>query len=116
MQRKTHRLSILPSLNNDSESETRNLIDGWSDSWFGTYFNAKDAWCYHSSLGWIYISPSEDGLEVWFWKPSLGWLWTQESLWKEGAGSYVFSATNNEWIFIEGNIYYDYGMNLWIKY
>ena len=116
MQRKTHRLSILPSLNNDSESETSNLIDGWSDSWFGSYFNAKDAWCYHSSLRWIYISPSEDGLEVWFWKPSLGWLWTQESLWKEGAGSYVFSATNNEWIFIEGNIYYDYSMNLWVKY
>ena len=99
-----------------SESNSLPVIEkGWLDSWFGRIFTSVNGWNYHFKLGWVFISAKEDGAELWFWHPELEWVWTNEKLWQNDHGSYIFSANNNNWLMIKEDLLYDFTDNIWRK-
>ncbi len=87
--------------------KTDSLPGGWlSSSWFGSFKSYERGWLFHSSLHWLYSSPSEDG-GIWLWKEGTGWLWTREGIWP-----YLWSHAHGNWIYLppegQGLLFYDY--------
>ena len=37
-------------------SNAEDLGANWFSSWFGTFYETDNEWCYHFQLGWIYLS------------------------------------------------------------
>jgi formylglycine-generating enzyme required for sulfatase activity len=88
-------------------SSTQSIGNGWHQHYkFGTFFSFFDnAWCYHTTLGWIYV-PNWTDTGTWIFKPdnnggkfqsykNLNWLWTTPQIYP-----HAFSNRLNEWLYI----------------
>ena len=45
----------------------------------------------------------------------LEWVWTNQKLWQNDHGSYIFSANKNNWLMIKEDLLYDFTDNIWRK-
>jgi len=103
-------ISELPWVN-DLTEET----GGWlSSSWFGVFKLYPNQWIYHTGLGWIYASSTEDE-SVWIWREGQGWLWTNQQTWP-----FLWSDQTGNWLYlIRGKlgppIFFDYSQNSYIS-
>ena len=103
-------ISELPWVN-DLTEET----GGWfSSSWFGLFKPYPNQWIYHTGLGWIYASSTEDE-SVWIWREGQGWLWTNQQTWP-----FLWSDHTGNWLYlIRGKlgppIFFDYSQNSYIS-
>ena len=103
-------ISELPWVN-DLTEET----GGWfSSSWFGLFKPYPNQWIYHTGLGWIYASSTEDE-SVWIWREGQGWLWTNQQTWP-----FLWSDQTGNWLYlIRGKlgppIFFDYSQNSYIS-
>ena len=103
-------ISELPWVN-DLTEET----GGWlSSSWFGVFKPYPNQWIYHTGLGWIYASSTEDE-SVWIWREGQGWLWTNQQTWP-----FLWSDHTGNWLYlIRGKlgppIFFDYSQNSYIS-
>jgi hypothetical protein len=44
--------------------------------WLGQFFSNDSSWIYHEILGWLFVSPDQEG-GFWFWSANQeAWLWT----------------------------------------
>ena len=72
---------IIPEAPQPWWGEVEEAAGGWlTSSWFGTFKYYENGWLYHSHLGWLYSSPSNEN-SVWLWIEGRGWMWTKESAW-----------------------------------
>ena len=71
--------------------------NGWyRSSWLGSFYQSKNGWTLHESLGWIYLSgnPPEG---IWFWSDDFGWHWISKGVWP-----YLWSNATQEWLYFLG--------------
>ena len=98
--------------NEDAEDLTEKM---WNESWFGIQAIFPTAWTYHLELGWIFIKPTPQSNDVWFWLDGWGWLWTKEGLFNSELGSYLYSAEDRDWIYLEDSMFYKYKSKEWVS-
>ena len=99
-------------------SHTANLLSdsGWMEvSWLGIYMDQHNGWIYHSSLGWLYVSPlvAEEGF--WIWDTQLNWLWTREDM------SPYFYSQDSGWLYYHLNssnprYFFNYSQDAWTQW
>ena len=100
-----------------SLSNAEDLGSNWFSSWFGTFYETDNEWCYHFQLGWIYLSFDGSG-GVWIWKENHGWLWTDPTRYKD---SFLWSQSKGEWVYVDlvspsSPRIYDYTLDAWSKF
>lgn len=100
-----------------SLSNAEDLGANWFSSWFGTFYETDNEWCYHFQLGWIYLSFDGSG-GAWIWKDGHGWLWTDPIRYQE---SFLWSQSKGEWVYIDlvsssSPRIYDYTLDAWSKF
>ena len=71
-------------------------VGDWLRSvWFGLFRPFSNGWNFHSSLGWVYGSASNES-SLWIWLDHLGWLWMSSEIFP-----YCFSGTESDWLYVD---------------
>ena len=104
-------------LSASSLSNAEDLGANWFSSWFGTFYETDNEWCYHFQLGWIYLSFDDSGA-AWIWKEGHGWLWTDPTRYQD---SFLWSQSNGEWAYVDlastsSPRIYNYTLDTWSKF
>ncbi len=104
-------------LSASSLSNAEDLGANWFSSWFGTFYETDNEWCYHFQLGWIYLSFDDSGA-AWIWKEGHGWLWTDPTRYQD---SFLWSQSSGEWAYVDlastsSPRIYNYTLDTWSKF
>ena len=92
------KLKVQPRLITAPSSEENYDFD--SENWFGHFHLMDSGWCYHLDLGWIYLVPNENGMQLWFWKKGWGWSWTSRDHWSSTDKSgYLYVDQSQDWVY-----------------
>ena len=92
------KLKVQPRLITAPSSEENYDFD--SENWFGHFHLMDSGWCYHLNLGWIYLVPNENGMQLWFWKKGWGWSWTSRDHWSSTDKSgYLYVDQSQDWVY-----------------
>lgn len=112
------RLYILPSESVVSEDSFLPQIlhssikldsDGWRFSdWFGTFYDAKNGWVYHTGHGWLNLGNAGDSGSMWMWSSKQEWLWTGEGIYP-----HLFRNRDLTWLYffrevVPAKVFYNY--------
>jgi len=99
-------------------SHTATLLadSGWMEvSWLGIYMDQHNDWIYHSSLGWLYVSPQLAQNGFWIWDTQLHWLWTRDDIFP------YFYSPDSGWLYYHLNsssprYFFNYIQDTWTQW
>ena len=79
--------------------------------WLGQFFSNDSSWIYHEILGWLFVSPDQEG-GFWFWSANQeAWLWTSP-------GTYPYLHKNLQgWMYLRETgtpMLFDYLSGIWL--
>ena len=78
-----------------ASSQFLGVGDWLRSGWFGLFRPFSNGWNFHSSLGWLYGSASNES-SLWIWLDHLGWLWMSSEVFP-----YCFSTTETDWLYVD---------------